>query len=56
MTPTKIAFPSDEGDEDEVRRLVDAGVDVNHGHRPSFLGAYFNGYDEQRDQIPSFIF
>ena len=24
MTPTKIAFPSDEGDEGEVRRLVDA--------------------------------
>ena len=37
---------SDEGDEMEVRRLVEAGVDVNHGHRPSFLGAYFNGHVE----------
>ena len=37
---------ANEGAEAEVRRLVDAGVDINHGHRPSFLGAYFNGHVE----------
>lgn len=37
---------ADEGAESEVRRLVEAGVDPNHGHRPSFLGAYFNGHLE----------
>ena len=30
----------------EVRRLVELGADINHGHRPSFLGAYFSGHRE----------
>lgn len=41
-----LARAADDGDFDGVRRLVAAGADPNHGHRPSFLGAYFNGHKE----------
>jgi uncharacterized protein len=41
-----LAQAAQDGHFDEVQRLVGLGADINHGHRPSFLGAYFNGHKD----------
>ena len=37
---------AEDGNMDEVRRLVEEGADVNCGNLPPFLAAYFSGHKE----------